>query len=163
MTPDAYQDAVRAALAAIERHDVDKVVLARDLFGSVPVGADLRRLVRSLLEGYPDCWVFAVDGLLGASPETLVTVSGGTVIARVLAGTSARGADADEDAAASLALTDSSKDQDAHRFAVQSVLASLRPHTSALAAAEQPFTLRPPNVWHLATRSEEHTSELQSL
>lgn len=151
MTPDAYQDAVRSALAAIERHDVDKVVLARDLVGSVPVGADLRRLVRSLLEGYPDCWVFAVDGLLGASPETLVTVSGGTVTARVLAGTSARGADADEDAAASLALTDSSKDQDEHRFAVQSVLASLRPHTSALAAAEQPFTLRLPNVWHLAT------------
>src|SRR3546814_1580059 len=119
MTPDAYQDAVRAALAAIERHDVDKVVLARDLFGSVPVGADLRRLVRSLLEGYPDCWVFAVDGLLGASPETLVTVSGGTVTARVLAGTSARGADADEDAAASLALTDRSEE---HTSELQSLM-----------------------------------------
>jgi menaquinone-specific isochorismate synthase len=31
------------------------------------------------------------------------------------------------------------------------VLASLRPHTTALAASEQPFTLKLPNVWHLAT------------
>ncbi|RKT33266.1 isochorismate synthase [Microbacterium sp. AG1240] len=162
MDPDAYQDAVRAALGAIERHEVDKVVLARDLVGTAPVGADLRRLVRSLASGYPDCWIFAVDGLIGASPETLVTVSAGTVTARVLAGTTARGADVDADAAASVALATSPKDQDEHRFAVQSVLASLRPHTSALAAAEQPFTLRLPNVWHLATDVEGVLSDAAS-
>ncbi|MFG6475271.1 isochorismate synthase MenF [Microbacterium sp. P06] len=162
MGPDAYQAAVREALGAIERHEVDKVVLARDLVGTAPVGADLRRLVRSLASGYPDCWIFAVDGLIGASPETLVTVSGGTVTARVLAGTTARGADVDSDAAASVALATSVKDQDEHRFAVQSVLASLRPHTSALAAAEQPFTLKLPNVWHLATDVEGVLSDAAS-
>jgi menaquinone-specific isochorismate synthase len=151
MTPAGYQAAVQEALDAIERREVDKVVLARDLVGTAPVGSDLRRLVRSLATAYPDTWVFAVDGLVGASPETLVTVSGGTVTARVLAGTSARGADVDADAAASFALATSPKNQDEHRFAVQSVLASLRPHTSALAAAEAPFTLKLPNVWHLAT------------
>lgn len=151
MTPENYQDAVRAGLAAIERRDVDKVVLARDLVGTVPAGSDLRRLVRSLLTGYPDCWVFAVDGLVGASPETLVSVSHGTASARVLAGTLARGADADSDAAAAVTLATSPKDQEEHRFAVQSLLTALRPHTSALAAAEQPFTLKLPNVWHLAT------------
>lgn len=151
MTAERYQAAVADAVGRIRERRLDKVVLARDIAGSVPAGADLRRLVRALLTGYPDCWVFAVDGLIGASPETLVTVSGGTLTARVLAGTAARGADADEDAAASLALADSTKDQDEHRFAVQSVLASLRPHTSSLAAGEQPFTLRLPNVWHLAT------------
>jgi menaquinone-specific isochorismate synthase len=162
MSPDGYQDAVRGALAAIERHDVDKVVLARDLVGSAPAGADLRRLVRSLLTGYPDCWVFAVDGLIGASPETLVAVSGGTVRARVLAGTIARGADADADAAASLALATSAKDSEEHRFAVQSLLTTLRPHTSALAAAEQPFTLKLPNVWHLATDVEGTVADASS-
>jgi menaquinone-specific isochorismate synthase len=162
MSPDRYQSAVREALAAIERHEVDKVVLARDLVGSAPVGSDLRRLVRSLASGYPDCWIFAVDGLIGASPETLVTVSGGTVTARVLAGTSARGADVDADSAASVALATSPKDQDEHRFAVQSVLASLRPHTSALVAAEQPFTLKLPNVWHLATDVEGVLSDAAS-
>ena len=146
-----YQAAVRAGLDAIAAGEVSKVVLARDLVGSVPVGADLRRLVRALATGYPDVWTYAVDGIIGASPETLVTVSGGAITARVLAGTAPRGADADADTAASVALSASGKDQDEHRFAVESVLRTLRPHTSALTASEQPFALKLPNVWHLAT------------
>lgn len=159
MAPSAYEDAVRAAVAAIARRELDKVVLARDLVGTAPSGADLRRLVRALLTGYPDCWTFAVDGMVGASPETLVSVSRGTATARVLAGTVARGADADADAAAALTLTTSVKDQDEHRFAVQSLLHSLRPHTSAVAAADEPFTLKLPNVWHLATDVEATLSD----
>jgi menaquinone-specific isochorismate synthase len=151
LDPSGYQAAVRGGLDAIAAGEVSKVVLARDLAGSVPPGSDLRRLARALASGYPDCWTFCVDGLIGASPETLVTVSGGTVTARVLAGTAPRGADADADTAASLALATSAKDQDEHLYAVQSVLASLRPHTSALAVSEQPFTLKLPNVFHLAT------------
>ena len=146
-----YQAAVRAGLEAIAAGEVSKVVLARDLIGSVPTGADLRRLVRALATGYPDVWTYAVDGIIGASPETLVTVSGGTITARVLAGTAPRGADADGDTEASVALSASGKDQDEHRFAVESVLRTLRPHTSALTASEQPFALKLPNVWHLAT------------
>lgn len=34
---------------------------------------------------------------------------------------------------------------------MRSVVDALRPHTSALASAEQPFTLKLPNLWHLAT------------
>ncbi len=151
LTPDGYQGAVRRGIDAIEAGEVEKVVLARDLVGTVPRGADLRRLVRALSSAYPDTWTFAVDGLIGASPETLVTVSGGTVTARVLAGTIARGADADADAAASLALATSAKDNDEHGFAVRSVLEALRPFTSSLAAGEQPFMLKLPNVWHLAS------------
>ncbi|KRA25965.1 isochorismate synthase [Microbacterium sp. Root61] len=162
MDPAGYQAAVRAGLDAIAGGEVSKVVLARDLVGTVPVGADLRRLARALSSGYPDTWTFAVDGLIGASPETLVTVSGGTVTARVLAGTASRGADADADTAASLALATSAKDQDEHQYAVQSVLAVLRPHTSALAASEQPFMLKLPNVWHLATDVEGDLSNGES-
>jgi menaquinone-specific isochorismate synthase len=151
LDPSGYQAAVRGGLEAIAAGEVSKVVLARDLVGSIPPGSDLRRLVRALASGYPDCWAYAVDGLIGASPETLVTVSGGSVTARVLAGTAPRGAAADADTAASLALATSAKDQDEHLYAVQSVLASLRPHTSVLAASEQPFALKLPNVFHLAT------------
>ncbi len=150
-SPEGYQASVRTALARIADGDVEKVVLARDLVGSVPPGSDLRRLVRALTTAYPDTWTYAFDGLIGASPETLVTVSGGTVTARVLAGTIARGADATADDAASVALATSTKDLDEHEYAVQSVLRSLRPHTSAIVAQEQPFMLKLPNVWHLAT------------
>lgn len=150
-SPQGYQDSVRQALDRIADGEVSKVVLARDLTGSIPTGSDLRRLVRALSTGYPDTWAFAVDGLIGASPETLVTVQQRTVTARVLAGTIGRGADADADTEASAHLASSPKDLDEHQYAVQSVLKSLRPHTRALAASEQPFLLKLPNLFHLAT------------
>lgn len=151
LDPEGYQAAVRAALEAIAAGEVGKVVLARDLVGTVPANADLRRLVRALATGYLDTWTFAVDGLIGASPETLVTVSGGEVTARVLAGTIPRGADNEGDAAASFRLAHSGKDLDEHQYAVQSVLDALAPHVSTLRADEEPFALELPNLWHLAT------------
>lgn len=151
LDPEGYEAVVRAGLDAISAGDVDKVVLARDLVGTVPAGADLRRLVRTLATDYPDTWTFAVDGLVGASPETLVTVSGGTVTARVLAGTIPRGTDHDDDAAASDALAHSGKNLDEHRYAVQSVVDALAPHTQQLRADPEPFALELPNLWHLAT------------
>ncbi len=161
-TPQGYQDSVRGALSRIAAGELSKVVLARDLTGSIPAGSDLRRLVRALSTGYPDTWAFAVDGLIGASPETLVTVQNRTVTARVLAGTIGRGADADADTAASAHLASSTKDLDEHEYAVQSVLASLRPHTRALAASEQPFLLKLPNLFHLATDVEGELAEGES-
>jgi len=161
-SPQGYQDSVRRALARIADGDLSKVVLARDLTGSIPAGSDLRRLVRALSTGYPDTWAFAVDGLIGASPETLVTVHDGTVTARVLAGTIGRGADADADTAASAHLASSVKDLDEHQYAVQSVLASLRSHTRALAASEQPFLLKLPNLFHLATDVEGELADGES-
>lgn len=151
LTPEGYQDAVRRGLTEIARGTVGKVVLARDVRGTIPAGADLRRLSRALIADYPDCWNYAVDGIVGASPETLVTVARGTVTARVLAGTTPRGADADADTAAATALATSTKDQDEHQYAVRSLTTALAPHTSAIAASEQPFMLKLPNVWHLAT------------
>lgn len=161
-SPQGYQDSVRRALTRIADGELSKVVLARDLTGSIPAGSDLRRLVRELSTGYPDTWAFAVDGLIGASPETLVTVHDGTVTARVLAGTIGRGADADADTAASAHLASSTKDLDEHQYAVQSVLSSLRSHTRVLAASEQPFLLKLPNLFHLATDVEGELADGES-
>lgn len=151
MNPAGYQAAVRQAVDAIVAGQLEKVVLARDLVGTIPVGADLRRLVRALADDYPDTWTFAVDGLIGASPETLVTAARGVVTARVLAGTIPRGTDAHDDTEASTSLAHSVKDLDEHRYAVQSVLATLGPHVRHLRADPEPFTLKLPNLWHLAT------------
>ena len=151
MDPPAHEAAVRRALAVIEAGTAEKIVIARDLVGTVPAGADLRRLLRSLATDYPDTWTFAVDGLIGASPETLVTVRDGAVSARVLAGTHARGAGLHEDQLVSSELRASTKNSAEHRFAVDSVLDTLRPHVSDLRAADEPFALELPNLWHLAT------------
>lgn len=161
-SPDGYQAAVASAISRIAEGEISKVVLARDLAGTIPAGADLRRLARELSTGYPDTWTFAVDGLIGASPETLITAQDRTVTARVLAGTIGRGADPDADTAAAAALASSTKDLDEHQYAVQSLLTSLRPHVRALAASEQPFLLKLPNLFHLATDVEGELSDGES-
>jgi menaquinone-specific isochorismate synthase len=151
MSERAYEDAVKSAIARITNGGLSKVVLARDLTGTLAAGSDIRSMVTALAHAYPDCWTFAIDGFYGASPETLVSVRGGIVDARVLAGTAARGTDPASDETAASALATSRKDLDEHAFAVRSVTEVLRPLTSHLIAAEAPFTLQLANLWHLAT------------
>ncbi len=148
---DGYLAAVDTALTRIDEGALSKVVLARDKVGRLSPGADTAPALALLASGYPDCWTFAVDDFLGSSPETLVGVKEGTVTARVLAGSAARGMDTATDQQASVDLATSAKDQDEHQYAVQSVLAALRPHSPGVTASELPFTLRLPNLWHLAS------------
>ncbi|HEV7185551.1 MAG TPA: isochorismate synthase [Leifsonia sp.] len=148
---DGYKAIVAEAVERIREHDLGKVVLARDLVGHLPHESDLRRALVELALGYPECWTFAVDGLVGSSPETLVRVDHGAVSARVLAGTISRGSDAAADHDAAVSLATSTKDQDEHRYAVESVIDALAPHSAGLAASDIPFTLKLPNLWHLAT------------
>jgi menaquinone-specific isochorismate synthase len=151
LTADGYIAAVDAAIAEIAEGPLRKVVLARDLVGRLPEGADLRRVLTYLALGYPDSFTYAVNGLVGSSPETLVRVDNRAVTARVLAGTIGRGADAESDLAASVALATSTKYLDEHQFAISSVMSALRAHSSTLVASDQPFTLKLPNLWHLAS------------
>jgi menaquinone-specific isochorismate synthase len=151
LPPEGFRDLVRAALARIEAGALNKVVLARDVRAHLPHESDVRRALVEFALGYPDCWTYAVDGLLGSSPETLVHVHRGAVDARVLAGTISRGPDAMADHAAAVTLASSPKDRGEHDFAVRSVLDALAPHTRALTTSEMPFTLKLPNLWHLAT------------
>jgi len=154
-----YVHAVQAALEHLRAGELSKVVLARSMVGRLPERADLRVLLGELATGYPDTWTFAVDGLIGSSPETLVTASHGSVTARVLAGSAPRGADPTADGEAAAALATSSKDLDEHQFALRSLLASLAPHARNVTSSEQPFTLKLPNLWHLASDVEGDLSD----
>jgi menaquinone-specific isochorismate synthase len=150
-SPERFLDAVAAATAAIRDGRVDKVVLARDLVGRIGEGDDRRGILQRLAERYPSTSVFAVDGLLGASPETLVRVRGGDARCRVLAGTAARWADDATDAHAASSLAASPKNRGEHELAVRSVLTALAPHATTVEHSPAPFPLRLPNLWHLAT------------
>lgn len=148
----AYLDGVDRAGALIAEGALEKVVLARQVAGTIDGDADLRTPITRLAEGYTDCWTFAVDGLIGASPETLVRSTDGAVSARVLAGTRRRHRDDEPaDLRARNELLTSPKEQHEHAFAVQSVVTALAPHVRSLQTSEEPFPLRLPNVWHLAT------------
>lgn len=147
----AYRTAVATTTDRIDAGLVEKVVLARDLRGELAANSDLRRPLGRLAEDYLDCWTFAVDGMLGASPETLIRSTDGGVSARVLAGTSPRDSDASRDTASRDGLVGSDKNQQEHAFAVRSVTEALSPFISELSLSPVPFALKLPNVWHLAT------------
>ncbi|MGI9824307.1 isochorismate synthase [Agromyces sp. Marseille-Q5079] len=149
--PERYEEAVAEAVRRIDGGEFAKVVLARELVGELHEEDGLRATIGRLAEDYPDTWVFAVDGLIGASPETLVRVDHGTVSARVLAGTTARGAGEASDRERATALTESAKDRAEHALAVASAVKRLEPHTARLDTSPEPFTLQLPNLWHLAT------------
>ncbi|MFF2277837.1 isochorismate synthase MenF [Agromyces sp. NPDC058126] len=151
LPPEAYESAVAEAVRRIDAGEFEKAVLARQLVGTLSDDAGLRATINRLAEDYPDTWVFAVDGLIGASPETLVRVDHGTVSARVLAGTAPRGAGEASDRDHAAALAASEKNLAEHALAVASAVQRLEPHTTRLDTSPEPFTLQLPNLWHLAT------------
>lgn len=146
-----YASAVSEAVRRIAVGEVDKVVLARDLFASADAPIDARWLLRRLAERYENTWVFAVAGLVGATPELLVRRDQGLVTSRVLAGTIRRTGDDAKDLALAASLARSSKDLEEHEYAVRSVAEALAPHCSSMNVPEAPFVLHLPNVMHLAT------------
>jgi menaquinone-specific isochorismate synthase len=142
---------VAGAVDRIGAGELDKVVLARDLIASAAAPIDPRWLLHRLAESYENTWVFAVAGLVGATPELLVRRDQGLVTSRVLAGTIRRTGDDDADLALAGSLARSAKDLEEHEYAVRSVAEALVPHCSSMNVPESPFVLHLPNVMHLAT------------
>jgi menaquinone-specific isochorismate synthase len=142
---------VARAVERINAGEMDKVVLARDLAVDARSAIDPRWLLQRLVERYDNTWVFAVDGLVGATPEMLVKLEKGLVTSRVLAGTIQRTGDDDRDLALAASLARSSKDLEEHEYAVRSVAEALAPHCSSINVPESPFVLHLANVMHLAT------------
>ncbi len=150
LDPASWCAAVATAVRQIDAGDLAKVVLARDLLVSADVPLEPRRILRRLAARFPDCWTFAVDGLLGATPELLLRRTGRRLSARVLAGTAPRGAGADDDRLAA-ALVGSAKDRAEHALAVDSLVGALAPYCTDLTAPAEPDLLTLANVRHLAT------------
>ena len=142
---------VASVVARISAGEMDKVVLARDLAVDARSAIDPRWLLQRLAERYDNTWVFAVDGLVGATPEMLVKLEKGLVTSRVLAGTIRRTGDDARDLALAASLARSSKDLEEHEYAVRSVAEALAPHCSSINVPESPFVLHLSNVMHLAT------------
>jgi menaquinone-specific isochorismate synthase len=151
VSPSDYAHAVAEAVARINAGDLDKVVLARDLIATAKDPIDPRWVLRRLAERYENTWVFAVEGLLGATPELLVRRDQGLITSRVLAGTIRRTGHDEADLALAASLARSSKDLEEHEYAVRSVADALAPHCSSMNVPEAPFVLHLPNVMHLAT------------
>ena len=143
MTQGKWEEAVRRLVALLRAGAAAKVVLARDILVTSATQIDERYLARRLRRLYPTTWIYAVAGLIGATPEVLAAVDGDQVRSRILAGTSKPGEGQQ--------LLDSMKDRSEHRFAVESVTRALAPLAADLVVPPEPELLDLPNVTHLAT------------
>jgi menaquinone-specific isochorismate synthase len=150
-TSVAWEQAVHQAIQRIEHGELDKVVLARDVVADVQGPLDQRHLLRNLAHAYPSCWTFAVDNLVGATPELLVRRTGDVVTSRVLAGTVRRQGDENADAGLAQSLLTSGKDLAEHEYAVRSVARALAAHCTDMDVPDIPGVLQLANVQHLVT------------
>ncbi|MEY2751973.1 MAG: hypothetical protein RLZZ550_1944 [Verrucomicrobiota bacterium] len=152
---DWFPSAVRRATELIKEGAFEKVVLSRafdwrraDAFNPY---ATLHRLRRA----NPPCHTFLVDepegALIGATPETLLSLFDGAVRTESVAGTTRRGDSASEDASLAEALLSSDKDLREHSAVTASILRRLRMVGVLAANSRHPELLRLGNVMHLRT------------
>jgi menaquinone-specific isochorismate synthase len=139
---------VEAALAAIDDGQFEKVVLAREVLVEADTPFDVRDIVRRLVSQQPGCFVYASDGLVGASPELLVRRIDDDVESLPVAGTAV----ADGDDASLRALAASVKDHREHRFVVDAIVEALEECCVELDAGSVPEVAVFGHVAHLATR-----------
>jgi menaquinone-specific isochorismate synthase len=144
-----WLEAVARAVKSIASGDISKVVLARDILIWSKQEFDVPILLERLARRFPECYTFAVDGLVGASPELLVRREGRRVSSLVLAGT-ARRAEGTADEELGKALLASEKDRHEHVLAVDSVRGPFEQMCDRLTVG-QPELVRLPNVQHIGT------------
>lgn len=142
---------VEAAVAAIEGGEVDKVVLAREVLVEANRPIVVHEVLERLRTLYPSTMVFSIDGFVGASPELLVSRQGTRIASHPLAGTYPRSGDPMVDERMAVALFESGKDRQEHRYVIDAIAAVLAPLCAEIDVPEVPSIMQLRNVLHLGT------------
>jgi menaquinone-specific isochorismate synthase len=151
---DHYLAAVAAARDAVRAGELVKAVIARPIEVRADRPIDAHAVLRRLKASFGSSYRYAVDGLIGASPELLVEVDGPVVRSHPLAGTAPRTGDADNDTRLAAELAASTKNQIEHRVVIDVVHDALLPWSSYLDWEPEPSIVTVANVQHLGTRLE---------
>jgi menaquinone-specific isochorismate synthase len=136
-----------------------KVVLAREVLVEADTEVDRALVLQRLRRAFPGCFLFHVDGFLGASPELLVGREGDVVRAQPMAGTAPRGGDPTADAELGAALLGSATYRHEHQVTIDMVYDTLVPWCSYLDYEAEPSVVGVANVQHLATLVEGRLSQ----
>ncbi len=151
----AWAARVRHALEAIRQPPLEKLVLTRRVELELPAQPSVDRILEWLAARYPEAAVFAVRregaSLVGASPERLLGLEHGLVVADALAGSAPRATCDDADQLLGGQLLGDPKELAEHAVVVREILGALEPLCTALVASHAPSLLRLPNVQHLAS------------
>ena len=162
-SPEEYAHHVAAAVELLRRKEIDKVVLARAIIGTVEHSIDCGAVAQRLRVREPSCTIYGLpttDGrrYVGASPELLVRRLGGDVTCHPLAGTIAIPPDVDPlDYHAW--LLGSAKNLHEHGVLIDNVLNTLSRYYDDLSADATPSIVTLRTVAHLGTWIRGHHSD----
>lgn len=160
LTPiDTHRRAVLTARDAVRRGELVKAVIAREILVEADHDIDVHAVLLRLRASFGASHRYSIDGLIGASPELLVSVSGDVVRSHPLAGTTPRTGDPTTDAELARALIASTKDQIEHRVVIDVVHDTLLPDCSYLDWEPEPSVIPVANVQHLGTLVEGRLSD----
>ncbi|MCU1455876.1 MAG: hypothetical protein JWN46_4022 [Acidimicrobiales bacterium] len=152
--PAEWTDAVATATKRIAAGALDKVVLAREVVVTADAPIPIPTVLARLRHAYPDCFLYLVDGFLGASPELLVARQGDIVRSQPMAGTAPRRGDPHADARIAAALLASPVYRHEHQVTIDAVHDTLLGFCSYLDDEPEPSVVHLANVVHLATTVE---------
>ena len=153
---DAWRASVVQALREMREHRYEKVVLAQQIGCASGADFDPGAILGRLAHRYRECAVFKFApapeaAWIGASPELLVSFTGGVVRSSSLAGSRPRSDDPGEDAALGRELLADEKERREHELVVRATREAMTPLCTALTIPDEPRLMRVPNIQHLHT------------
>ncbi|MYJ68063.1 MAG: isochorismate synthase, partial [Gemmatimonadetes bacterium] len=145
------------ALSTIGAGEAEKVVLARTLDVAPAIPVPPADLVAALWEENHGSHVFLFEpvpgrAIVGAAPETIVTLAGGVFRATATAGSAAVGADSVATAQLARRLFDSEKDRAEHDVVVRDMVARLAALGCTVRRDVEPHVLALARIQHLETK-----------
>jgi isochorismate synthase len=153
--PSHYEQAVERAVERIQRGELDKVVLAREVRAHAARDHDPGAVLGGLREAFPACYCWCVGtpevAFVGASPELLVRRDGARAQTVALAGTTRRSADPAVDDHLGEQLLQSPKEREEQAIVARRIERTLEPASVWVTAADEPALIKVQNVQHLAT------------
>jgi menaquinone-specific isochorismate synthase len=151
-----WNDIVAKATSEIKHGTYNKIVLARTRNIIADRTIVETRLLHHLRREYPNCYSFLLQfantaSFVGSTPERLISIQSGFLNTDGLAGSIPRGQSATDDTILEKRLLMSDKDQEEHRFVVESIVARLKEFTTDIHRASEAGIRKFTNVQHLYT------------
>jgi menaquinone-specific isochorismate synthase len=153
---DLLETAISKSLGAIDRQELQKIVLAHSCVVTATQDFSIPRCLDNLRQHHPDCYTFAInDGwgncFVGASPERLVSVSDRQLVCDALAGSAPRSQFPQSDRQFAQQLLANGKEQHEHQLVRDFIVDSLQKLGLDPQWSPQPQLLALTNIQHVWT------------
>ena len=155
LAPEHYEAAVAHAVELINRGELEKIVLAREVEVHAPREHAIAAVYDVLRGAFGGCFVLAIgrgeSTLVAASPELLIRREGLRASTLALAGSTGRSADPAVDDHLGERMLRSGKERREHAIVAERIEHELRRHAVWVTMPSEPSVVRIANIQHLAT------------